>query len=84
MDALPAEEVKHYLHERVMQLEEAVRALDRREAELCQEECGRRLLTGTLFAHQRIHLEAELHWTREVPGMVERGAFGVEPENVGS
>ena len=81
-EALPAEEVKHYLRERVMQLEGAVRALDRREGERCQEEQGRRLLTGALFEHQRVHLEAELAWTREVLERVERGVFEADVEGM--
>ena len=81
VEALPTEEVKHYLRERVMQLENAVRILDRREEEACQEEGGRRPLTGALFDHQRFHLEAELNWTRQVLEMVERGAFGAAMEN---
>ena len=78
VEALPTEEVKHYLRERVMQLEDAARVLDRREQERRQEERGRRPLTGALFDHRHVHLEAELTWTREVLEKVERGAFEAE------
>ena len=84
VEALSAEEVKRYLQERVMQLEDAVRVLDRREEQRCQVERVRRLLTGALFDHQRIHLEAELTWTREVLERVERGAFEAAMEETRS
>ena len=42
-----------------------------------EEEESRRPVTGALFEHQRIHLEAELNWTRGVLERVERGALGV-------
>ena len=74
VDALSIDEVKHYLQERVRQIEGAVQRLDRREEERLQEE--RRPLTGALFDHQRIHLEAELTWTRGVLEAVTVDVFG--------
>ena len=47
VDALPVEEAKHYLRERVRQLERVVHRLDRRaEERMREEEEGRRPLTG--------------------------------------
>ena len=81
VDALPAEETKHYLRDRVMQLEYAARVLDRREEDACQEEGSRRPLTSALFDHQRVHLEAELNWTLGVLERTECAVFGAELAN---
>ena len=43
---------------------------------------GRRPLTGALLAHHRMHLEAELTWTRAVLESVERGACEAELEDM--
>jgi hypothetical protein len=75
VDALPVEEAEHYLRERVRQIEGAVRRLDRWAEERMRQEAaeGRRALSGALVEHQRVHLEAELNWTRVVLERMERG-----------
>ena len=75
VDALPGGDAKYYLRERVVKPGGAVRRLDRRAEERFQDEQGRRPLTGALFDHQRVHLEAELAWTRGVLERVQCGAL---------
>ena len=77
VDALPVEEAKHYLREGVGQIERAIDRLDRYAEERLREEGSRQPLTGALFDHQSMHLEAELKWTREVLARFVQGAVRV-------
>jgi DNA-binding PadR family transcriptional regulator len=62
---LPIEEVKGYLHERMTVLEGALQELVAHQ----QEQLSRPdapVLARAIFRHSRVHLEAEVEWTRNV------------------
>lgn len=74
MDALPLAEVKSYLHQRVATLEAIAQHLDAHQAEqLEQGEAPR--LANAIFDHSRAHFQAELAWTRDLLGKIERGEY---------
>ncbi|MBN1286634.1 MAG: PadR family transcriptional regulator [Anaerolineae bacterium] len=74
MDALPGEDVKGYLRERVERLETHLRHVNRHRAEELADETIP-LVAATIFEHTLRHLEAELAWTRDVLEKVEAGAY---------
>jgi DNA-binding PadR family transcriptional regulator len=72
MDALPPGETKSYLQGRVAELEGLLRHLDAHQAEQSGNiEVPQR--AHAIFGHSRVHLEAELAWTRDLQERVERG-----------
>jgi len=74
MDALPLEEVKGYLHERVGQLAEVLKYLDTHlEEQMDRQEMPRSAVA--VFDHSRAHLKAELDWTKDLLEKVERGEY---------
>jgi DNA-binding PadR family transcriptional regulator len=73
IDALSPEEVRRYLRGRVAQLEEILGHLDAHLVELGERGLPRQ--AAVVFAHSRVHLAAELAWTRDLLGQVERGEY---------
>lgn len=74
MQALPKDEIVEYLKGRVAQLEET---LDYLEAHRVERLADPRVLefANAIFDHGKVHLEAELTWTRDLLGKVERGEY---------
>jgi DNA-binding PadR family transcriptional regulator len=72
MEALSLEEVKGYLQGRVATLETILEHLrSHQEEQLAQEDIPPAAVS--IFEHSRLHLEAELAWTRSLLTRVERG-----------
>ncbi len=78
MSALPIEEVKGFLKKRVTQLEHILNFLDSHQAEELEDEHVPRHLASAVFSHHRLHLRAELDWTRELLQNVEKGEYDAE------
>ena len=78
MGALPIEEVKGYLRKRVTHLEHILQYLDAHQAEELADEHVPNRLASAVFDHSRVHLKAELDWTRELLQDVEQGAYDAE------
>ena len=75
IEALPIEEVKAYLRQRVAQLEAISQHLEAHQAEvIAKEEAFREMITA-IFTHSRVHFEAELAWTRELLDKVEQRVY---------
>jgi DNA-binding PadR family transcriptional regulator len=75
IEALPIEEIKGYLRQRVAQLEAINQHLEAHQAEVMTEEESPREMVKAIFNHSRVHFEAELAWTRELLEKVERGVY---------
>jgi DNA-binding PadR family transcriptional regulator len=73
IDALSPEQVRRYLRGRVEQLTRILQHLDAHQGE--QSERGMPRQAAVIFAHSRVHLAAELTWTRDLLGQVERGEY---------
>jgi DNA-binding PadR family transcriptional regulator len=74
MSALPPQEIKLYLQNRVVQLEDALNYLESHQ----QEQMGQPEVPASavaIFEHSRAHLEAELIWMKEVLEKMEQGKF---------
>jgi len=72
MSALPPEEIKRYLHRRLKALEEGTHYLEEHEQEqVSQPEVP--ASAAMIFEHTRLHLGAELAWTRQLLEQVESG-----------
>ena len=74
MNALPAQEIKGYLHQRVAQLEGALHYLDAHQ----QEQMGQPDIPDSavaIFEHSRAHMAAELAWTKELVEKMDQGEF---------
>jgi DNA-binding PadR family transcriptional regulator len=80
MSALPVEEVKGYLRRRVTHLEHILQYLDAHQAEELADEHVPNRLASTVFDHHRVHLGAELDWTRDLLQNVEQGMYDTEIE----
>ena len=78
MSALPIEEVKGYLQKRVKHLEHIVQHLNDHQAEQLAGERVPPHLTTAVFNHHRVHLNAELDWTRNLLEQVEQGVYNAE------
>jgi DNA-binding PadR family transcriptional regulator len=64
-EALPGDEMKGYLEERIAQLEDILQHLAKHKEEiLAMEHIPRK--AAVVFEHSRVHFEAELAWTRSV------------------
>lgn len=70
LQALPKEEIKGYLHSRVQQLESAWEHLGSHQKEEL-EQPQTPSLAEAIFDHARVHLQAELHWTKDVLEKIE-------------
>ena len=67
-------EVKAHLHGRVVQLEAIVQHVTAHRAQqLAHEEMPR--LAAAIFDHSLAHFQAELAWTQDLLGKVERGKY---------
>ncbi|MCD4672132.1 MAG: PadR family transcriptional regulator [Anaerolineaceae bacterium] len=73
-DALPLEETKSYLQRRVAQLESTVQHITAHRAEQLADEAVPRL-AAAIFDHSLTHFQAELAWTQDLLGKVERGEY---------
>jgi len=74
MNALPVEEVKQYLRQRVTMLEEVLRRVQEHQAEeTAIPDVPPQ--AQAVFEHSRLHMEAELTWTRSVLQQVEEGNY---------
>ncbi len=74
MPALPLNEIKSYLRERLAYLDTATQGLSAHRAEqLAEAETPR--LAAAIFDHTQAHLEAELGWTRDLLDKIERGEY---------
>lgn len=72
--ALPPEEIRGYLQKRVAHLEAATRYLTAHQAtEINREEVP--AVAAAIFNHTRVHLEAELTWSRELLQKFESGEY---------
>jgi DNA-binding PadR family transcriptional regulator len=79
MSALPVEEAKGYLQKRVTHLERVLQYLDAHQAEeLADTDHVPTHLATAVFGHHRLHLQAELDWTRELLQDVEQGVYDDE------
>ena len=74
IEALPSEEVKGYLGDRIAGLEDILQQLDEHKEEiLAMEEIPRK--AAAVFEHSRVHFEAELAWTRDLLTEIEQETF---------
>jgi len=74
MKALPIEEVKGWLRQRLGQLEAILHHLQaHQEEQMACEEVPR--LAAAVFEHSRAHFEAEFSWTQDLLGKVEQGLY---------
>ena len=73
--ALPAQEVKDNLRKRIAGLEHVLQYIGSHEKEQVADEHTPKRLVAAVFAHHRVHLQAELEWTRELLVSFERGEF---------
>ena len=72
MNALPADEIKGYLHKQVTQLEAILQYLDSHQQEqMSQPDIPNRAVV--IFEHTRAHLNAELSWMKNVLEKIELG-----------
>ena len=69
MEALPFEQITGHLRGRIAQLEAVLHHLNRHQAEQ-HEQVPRQ--AAFIFDHSRVHLQAELEWTRELLKDVEQ------------
>jgi DNA-binding PadR family transcriptional regulator len=74
VDALPLDEIKGHLRQRVAQLEGTLTYLDSHQQEALGEQQVPRSAVA-IFEHSRVHFQAELTWTRELLAQVERDEF---------
>jgi DNA-binding PadR family transcriptional regulator len=74
MDALPVEEIKGYLRQRVAELEAIVAHVTaHRTEQMALSEVPR--TAAAVFDHGLAHFRAELHWTQDLLAQVERGDY---------
>lgn len=74
LEALPIEEVKGYLQERIAQLEWVLQHVSEHKAEeMAHEEVPR--YAAAIFDHTLAHVNAELEWTRDVLARIEAGEY---------
>jgi DNA-binding PadR family transcriptional regulator len=73
IDALPIQEVKSYLHQRVAELGAILEHIYAHRAEqMAQEEVPR---AAAVFDHGLAHFRAELEWTRDLLHRIEQGEY---------
>ncbi len=74
MNALPVGEVKQYLQQRVTMLEEVLQHIqEHQEDQMANPNVPAQ--ARAVFEHSRLHMEAELTWTRSVLQQVEQGVY---------
>lgn len=70
--ALPQEEIRDGLNRRIVELEAALQHLATHQTE---QEAGIPPIAHAIFGHTRVHLQAELRWTRDLLEGFERGTY---------
>jgi DNA-binding PadR family transcriptional regulator len=74
MNALPRDEIIGYLQNRLTQLEMTLLHLDEHQSEeIIKDQVP--ALAQAIFDHTRVHIQAELGWTRDVLVKVESGEY---------
>jgi DNA-binding PadR family transcriptional regulator len=74
MSALPVAEVRNYLQQRVTMLEEVLEHIqEHQEEQMANPDVP--VQARAVFEHSRLHMEAELAWTRDVLQQVEQGVY---------
>lgn len=74
LNALPPDEIKGYLQVRVAQLEGIVQYLNQHQVEqMSKAEVPAQ--ARAIFEHSRVHLEAELIWSRDLLTRIENGEY---------
>jgi len=74
MQALSKKEIKGYLGERIEKLEAGQKyLLAHREEQLQRPEVPS--VAAAIFEHSRVHLQAELKWTRDLLQRIEKGEY---------
>ena len=74
MSALPVQEVKQYLQQRVTMLEEVLQHIqEHQEEQMANPDVPAQ--ARAVFTHSLLHMEAELTWTRDVLQQVEQGVY---------
>jgi DNA-binding PadR family transcriptional regulator len=74
MSALPRDEILGHLQNRVAQLEQVARYLNEHQDEqVSNDEVP--ALANAIFDHTRVHIQAELSWTKDVLAKVEAGEY---------
>ncbi len=76
--ALPVEEMKGYLRKRVQELEKALQLLAVHQEEETSDEHVPQRLAAIAFDHHRVHMNAELEWTRSLLRNLEAGVYDAE------
>lgn len=72
LNALPPDEIKGYLHKKVMHYEKALEYLEQHEKEQMQYEYVPQV-AHDIFRHSKVHMAAELEWTRNLLSRLENG-----------
>ncbi|HEQ71821.1 MAG TPA: PadR family transcriptional regulator [Spirochaetia bacterium] len=78
MGALSSAEVRAYLEKRIAHLEETLRYLTAHQEEEFADAHVPKHLAGAVFSHHRMHLAAELAWTKDLALKHTQGAFTEE------
>jgi DNA-binding PadR family transcriptional regulator len=73
MDALPINEIKDYLNQRVVYLEKILEHLDSHQQEVAEQNAPPSAVA--IFDHSRLHFQAELAWTRGLLAQVDKGEY---------
>jgi len=74
MSALPRKEVEQYLHQRVAMLEGVLQHIqEHQEEQMANPDVP--ASARAVFEHSRLHLEAELAWTRDVLQQMEEDVY---------
>jgi DNA-binding PadR family transcriptional regulator len=76
--ALSDEEIRSNLRQRAARLERMLEYLTSHESEQLKDEHVPKHLVSTVFAHHRVHMQAELDWTRKLLEGIDRGDFKTE------
>jgi len=74
IDALPPQEVRESLQARIDQLEDVLRHLEAHQAEQMQQP-EIPSIAKAIFEHSRVHVRAELSWTKTLLEGLERGSY---------
>jgi len=74
MSALPLEEIKGYLHNRIDHLQGMLKYLDVHKTEQMKDE-HIPPVANVIFAHTLAHLKAELSWTQNLLQNIDQGEF---------
>jgi len=78
MSALPIEEVKATLRERIKRLEQTIQHIEAHRAEQLADVHVPSNMTASVFDHHLLHFNAELDWTRDLLEKVEQGIYDAE------